>query len=272
MTPALEFRGISHRFGRSRTARAVLRDVNLSIVAGERHALIGPNGAGKSTLFNLACGTLAPRAGSIRLHGADIAGLAPHEISRRGLARSHQITSVFATLSVLDNLRCAIIAASGGRHAPYAFWRRLESMHEARAQAEAIAAIIGLAACLGQAAGELPYGAQRALELGIAVAGHTTEDAAHGDARSVILLDEPTAGMSLEESRATVELIRRVTAGRTLLLVEHDMDVVFGLADRVSVLAGGVIIATGTPDAIRRHAGVREAYLSPPPDAEASHA
>jgi branched-chain amino acid transport system ATP-binding protein len=272
MTPALEFRGIGHRFGRSNTAREVLRDVNLSITAGERHALIGPNGAGKSTLFNLACGTLTPRAGSIRLHGADIAGLAPYEISRRGLARSHQVTSVFATLSVLDNLRCAIVASRGGRHAPYAFWRRLDAMQAVRAQAETIAASIGLAACLGQAAGELPYGAQRALELGIAVAGHAADDAANRDTPGVILLDEPTAGMSLEESRATVELIRRVTVGRTLLLVEHDMDVVFGLADRISVLAGGAIITTGTPDAIRRHAGVREAYLSPAPNEGAAHA
>ena len=253
MTPALEFRGVSHRFGRSNTAREVLRDVNLSITPGERHALIGPNGAGKSTLFNLACGTLQPSAsrtapaGRILLNGKDIAGLAPHVISRRGLARSHQVTSLFPHLSVRDNLRCAVIGAD--RH-PYAFWRALEGMTAVRARAEAMSEAVGLAEQLDRSADELPYAAQRALEIGIALAG---------DAR-VILLDEPTAGMSQDESRGMVELIRRLTAGRTLLLVEHDMEVAFGLADRVSVLAGGALIATGTTDDIRSNAQVREAY------------
>ncbi len=255
MIAALEFRGISHQFGHrfgrglgpGSDMREVLRAFDLVITPGERHALIGPNGAGKSTLFNIACGALRPSAGRVILDGADITGLAPFEISRRGLARSQQVTSLFPHLSVRDNLRCAVLGARPDR---YAFWRALEGMADVRARAEAMAEAVGLAAQLDRSAGELPYAAQRGLEIGVALAG---------DAK-VILLDEPTAGMSQDESRAMVALIRRLTEGRTLLLVEHDMDVVFGLADRVSVLAGGALIATGTPEDIRRNPQVREVY------------
>ena len=251
MSTALEFRGIGRRFGDTE----VLRDVNLSIARGERHALIGPNGAGKSTLFNLASGTLHPGSGRILLGCADITGLAPFEISRHGLARSHQVTSLFANLSVLDNIRCAVLGARSDR---YAFWRPLEGQHGVRRRAEAVADAVGLLAQIDRSAGELPYAAQRALEIGVALAGDA----------SVILLDEPTAGMNQGESRAMVDLIRRTTQGKTLLLVEHDMDVVFGLADRVSVLAEGRIIATGTPDEIRADPAVRDAY----PSGESAHA
>ncbi len=251
MSAALEFRGINHHFGhrvgRSGAMREVLHEINLAITAGERHTLIGPNGAGKSTLFNIACGALRPNAGRVILNGTDITGLAPFEISRRGLARSQQVTSLFAHLSVRDNLRCAVLGADRRR---YAFWRPLEGLTAVRARAEAMAEAVGLAAELDRNAGELPYAAQRALEIGVALAG---------DAK-VVLIDEPTAGMNQDESRAMVALIRRLTEGRTLLLVEHDMDVVFGLADRVSVLAGGALIATGTPDEIRANTQVRDVY------------
>ncbi len=243
MSAALEFRGVTLRFG----ATVVLRDASLAVARGERHALIGPNGAGKSTLFNLACGTLRPDAGRILLDGTDIAGRPPFDISRRGLARSHQVTSLFGELSVLDNLRCAVL---GVRRDRYAFWRTLDGMPEVLARAETIADDVGLLGQRTRPARELPYAAQRALEIGVALAGDA----------SLLLLDEPTAGMSQDESRATVELIRRVCAGRTLLLVEHDMDVVFGLADRVSVLSAGSIIASGEPAAVRRHPAVAEVY------------
>jgi branched-chain amino acid transport system ATP-binding protein len=247
MSAALEFQGITHRFGSVRGHREVLGNVDLAIERGERHALIGPNGAGKSTLINLASGALAPTAGRIRLEGTDITGRAAHDIARTGLARSHQVTSLFGQLSVFDNLRCAVAAARGHRHT---FWRSLDRLHEVRERAEAIAADVGLSAHLEAMPAELPYGAQRALDIGLALAG---------DAR-VLLLDEPTAGMGTDESAATVELIRRLTAGRTLVLVEHDMDVVFSLADRISVLAGGRLVATGTPAEIRAHPAVLEAY------------
>ena len=259
MSATLEFIRVTHRFGAARSLREVLRDVDLAIPAGERHALIGPNGAGKSTLINLASAQLAPTAGSIRLDGADIAGLAAHDIARAGLARSHQVTSLFGHLSVLDNLRCAVAAARGYRST---FWHSFERLHGIRDRAEAVAADIGLSAQLGALPAELPYGAQRALDIGLALCN---------DAR-VLLLDEPTAGMGTDESAATVELIRRVSAGRTLLLVEHDMDVVFSLADRISVLAAGRLIATGTPAEIRAHAAVREVYPTDASITVAAHA
>ena len=250
MTPALELRQVGRRFG----ATQVLAGVSLAVMRGERHAIIGPNGAGKSTLFNLVCGTLRPNTGRILLDGADITSLAAFEISRRGLARSHQITSLFAHLPVFDNLRCAVL---GARRQCYAFWRPLQSMREVRERAEAVMAAVGLAQSRDTPAGELPYAAQRALEIGIAIAG----DAAEAGGAGVVLLDEPTAGMSQDEATAAVDLIRRATAGKTLLMVEHDMAVVFGIADRVSVLAGGALIATGTPAEIRANRAVRDAYL-----------
>jgi branched-chain amino acid transport system ATP-binding protein len=259
MNAALEFRGVSHRFGAGRGAREVLQHVDLRIAQGERHALIGPNGAGKSTLINLASGSISPAAGQIRLEGMDITGLAAHEVARAGLARSHQVTSLFGHLNVLDNLRCAVAAARDYRNV---FWSSLDRLHDVRARAEAVAADLGLSAQLASLPAELPYGAQRALDIGLALCG---------DAR-VLLLDEPTAGMGMDESAATAELIRRISSGRTLLLVEHDMDVVFSLADRVSVLAAGRLIATGTPAEIRAHPAVREAYPTETAAAPATHA
>jgi len=241
---ALELQDLQKSFGRT----AIIRGVSLQIRAGECHALIGPNGAGKSTLFNLISGRLAPDSGRILLGGTDITGRAPFEIYRRGLSRSFQITNIFHNLTVFENLRCAVLWTLGYR---YAFLRRLERLADARAQAEELIERIGLAQRRDAIASTLTYAEQRALELGITIAGGSP----------VILLDEPTAGMSRSETERTIELLRRLTAGRTLLMVEHDMEVVFGLAERISVLVYGQVIATGAPEQIRADTRVREAYL-----------
>jgi len=244
MDCALGLQDLHKHFGRS----PIIRGVSLALNVGERHALIGPNGAGKSTLFNLISGRLAPDRGRIELGGTDITGRAPFEIYRRGLSRSFQITNIFHNLTVFENLRCAVLWSLGYR---YAFWRRLEGLADARGHAEELIERIGLGARRDAIAATLTYAEQRALELGITIAGGS----------SVVLLDEPTAGMSRSETERTIGLLRRVTQGRTLLMVEHDMDVVFGLAERISVMVYGRIIATGTPEQIHADPQVREAYL-----------
>jgi branched-chain amino acid transport system ATP-binding protein len=244
MIPALALYGIEKRFG----ATQILRGVDLAIQPGERHALIGPNGAGKSTLFNLIAGGARPNAGRIDLFGAEITRLAPAAIARRGLARSFQSTSVFARLSVLDNLRCAAMLAERDRTR---WWQRFSGSRTVDARASQVLDAVGLSARRHVQAGTLSYAEQRALDLGIALAG-----GAH-----TLLLDEPTAGMNRAEAARAIELIRETTAGRTLLMVEHDMDAVFAIADRISVLVQGRIIASGTPAAIRADAAVRAAYL-----------
>ncbi len=247
---ALELRGVEKRFG----ATEIIRGVSLEIARGERHAIIGPNGAGKSTLFNLISGRYAPTRGSIRLDGEEIAGARPFAINRRGLARSFQVTNIFPRLSVFENLRCSVLWSLGYR---YSFWRNADALRDARECALATLEHIGLAARRDVPAGVLTYAEQRALEIGITIAG-----GAH-----VILLDEPTAGMSRGEADHAVALIRRVSEGRTLVIVEHDMSVVFGLANRISVLVYGEIIATDVPACIRDNAAVQAAYLGTLPDA-----
>ena len=244
MSPALELRNVEKSFGLT----AVIRDVNLKVAAGERHAIIGPNGAGKSTLFNLISGYMKPTTGSILLRDQVVSGLAPYEINRRGLSRSFQVTNVFANMTVWENLRCAVLWATGHR---YAFWKSVENLPEVRERTARILQDISLTARRDIPAGLLTYAEQRALEIGITIAGGA----------DVILLDEPTAGMSHAETERAVALIRRLTEGRTLLIVEHDMSVVFGLADRISVLVYGKIIASGTPEQIRNDPKVKEAYL-----------
>ncbi|WP_395062537.1 ABC transporter ATP-binding protein [Paraburkholderia silvatlantica] len=244
MTAALELRDVRKHFGRTE----IIRGVDLDIAKGERHALIGPNGAGKSTTFNLISGRMAPSAGTVKLNGVEIGGLPPYKINRMGLSRSFQVTNIFHRLSVFENLRCSVLWALGYR---YSFWHRLEQLRDARARAEEVLELIGLQSRHDTLAGLLTYAEQRALEIGITIAGGA----------EVILLDEPTAGMSRSESDHAVELIRRVTAGKTLVMVEHDMSVVFGLADRISVLVYGEVIATDTPQAIRHNRRVKEAYL-----------
>jgi branched-chain amino acid transport system ATP-binding protein len=244
MPAALELTDVRKSFGKT----SIINGVNLSIAQGERHAVIGPNGAGKSTLFNLISGRFPVSSGTIRLNGRDISGLPPQDISRAGLARSFQITNIFPKLSVYENVRCALLWALGYR---YSFWQRIGGLKDLRERAEAIVDMIGLARRRDTAAGVLSYAEQRALEIGITIAGGA----------DVILLDEPTAGMSHSETADAVALIRSVTEGKTLVMVEHDMSVVFGLADRISVLVYGEVIATGTPEEIRANRQVQEAYL-----------
>ncbi|MBR1211026.1 ABC transporter ATP-binding protein [Bradyrhizobium sp. JYMT SZCCT0180] len=244
MSSAIELRAVEKRFGNT----SVIRNVNLTVAPGERHALIGPNGAGKSTLFNLISGYMKPTAGSILLRDQVISGLPPYQINRRGLSRSFQVTNVFASMSVWENLRCAVLWATGYR---YAFWKNIDNLPDVRQRTTRVLENIGLTARRGVPAGLLTYAEQRALEIGITIAGGA----------DVILLDEPTAGMSHAETERAVALIRRLTEDRTLLIVEHDMSVVFGLADRISVLVYGQIIASGSPEEIRGNPKVKEAYL-----------
>jgi len=244
VTAALELREIAKSFGRTE----IIRGVDLAIERGERHAVIGPNGAGKSTLFNLVSGRFPVTSGRILLNGEDITGLAPYEINRKGLSRSFQVTNIFHRLSVFENIRCAVLWSLGYR---YSFWHRLNALADARSRSEEIMESIGLQRRRDTPAGVLSYAEQRALEIGVTIAGGA----------EVILLDEPTAGMNRTETAQAVELIRAVTRGKTLVMVEHDMSVVFGLADRISVLVYGEVIATDAPEAIRANRAVREAYL-----------
>jgi branched-chain amino acid transport system ATP-binding protein len=241
---AIELRALKKSFGKTE----IIRGVDLAIMKGERHAIIGPNGAGKSTLFNLISGRFPASSGEILLNGASIGGLPAYEINRRGLSRSFQITNIFHRLSVYENLRCAVLWSLGYK---YSFWRRLSTLKDAAERAEEVMEGIGMRRRRDTMAGLLSYAEQRALEIGITIAGGA----------DVVLLDEPTAGMNRGETAQAVELVRKVTDGRTLVMVEHDMSVVFNLADRVSVLVYGEVIATDTPERIRANAAVQEAYL-----------
>jgi branched-chain amino acid transport system ATP-binding protein len=242
--PAIELQAVHKSFGSTR----IIQDVSLAVPAGERHAIIGPNGAGKSTLFNLISGRYEVSAGRILLHGDDITNLRPYQINRKGLSRSFQVTNIFHNLSVYENIRCGVLWSAGYR---YSFWHRVGGLREVRLRAEEVMEQIGLARRRDVAAGTLTYAEQRALEIGITIAGGA----------NVILLDEPTSGMSRTETAQVVELVRSVTQGRTLVMVEHDMGVVFDLADRISVLVYGELLATGTPEEIRANGAVQEAYL-----------
>jgi branched-chain amino acid transport system ATP-binding protein len=244
MDNAIELQAVHKSFGRT----PIINGVDLAVAQGERHAIIGPNGAGKSTLFNLISGRFALSSGRIRLNGQDISGRQPQEINRRGLSRSFQITNIFPRLSVYENVRCAVLRSMGYG---YSFWHRVGALEPVRRRTTEIVERIGLGRRRDRAAGVLSYAEQRALEIGITIAGGA----------DVILLDEPTAGMSRSETADAVELIRAVTRGKTLLMVEHDMGVVFGLADRISVLVYGKVLATGTPTEIRANPAVQEAYL-----------
>ncbi len=241
---ALRLSDLRKNFGQTK----IIRGVDLEIAPGERHAIIGPNGAGKSTLFHLISARLPVTSGVIELKGENVVGLKPFEINRMGLSRSFQITNIFHNLSVFENLRCSVLWSLNYH---YSFWHRLGGLKDARQRAEAVMEDIGLESRRDTPAGILSYAEQRALEIGITIASGA----------DVILLDEPTAGMSNTETEEAVALIRRVTEDKTLVMVEHDMGVVFGLADRISVLVYGEIIATDTPAAIRCNAAVQEAYL-----------
>jgi branched-chain amino acid transport system ATP-binding protein len=250
---ALELKNVRKSFGKSE----IIRGANLQVPKGERFAIIGPNGAGKSTLFNLISGRFPVSSGDIVLNGNSILGKKPFEINRAGLSRSFQITNIFHRLSVYENLRCAVLWSLGYK---YSFWHRLNGLKDAHERAEQVLEQIGLRRRRDTQAGLLTYAEQRALEIGITIAGGA----------DVILLDEPTAGMSRSESDAAVELIRKVTVGKTLLMVEHDMSVVFGLADKIAVVVYGEVIACDTPQNIRGNAKVQEAYLGGHAPAEAA--
>jgi branched-chain amino acid transport system ATP-binding protein len=244
VTPILSLKEVRKNFG----AHEIIRGLTLAVHAGERHAIIGPNGAGKSTMFHLISGRLKVNSGTIEFRGADITRFKPYEINRRGLSRSFQINNFFPKLSVYENIRCAVLWPLGYR---YAFWRFIDRLKDVNERAAEVIEMIGLSARRDAPAGLLAYAEQRALEIGITIAGGA----------DVIMLDEPTAGMSRAETEQACALIRKVSAGLTLIMVEHDMSVVFELADRISVLVYGQIIASGTPQAIRANQAVREAYL-----------
>ena len=241
---ALELKDLRKSFGKTE----IIRGVNLAVRHGERIAVIGPNGAGKSTLFNLISGRFGASSGDILLNGSAINGLKPYEINRLGLSRSFQITNIFPKLSVFENLRCSVLWSLGYK---YSFWRFLSSLHDANARANELLQMIKLDKKHDVLAMNLTYAEQRALEIGITIGGGA----------NVILLDEPTAGMSRSETTRFIALIKQVTEGKTLLTVEHDMGVVFGLADKIAVVVYGEVIAFDTPEAVRANPLVQEAYL-----------
>jgi branched-chain amino acid transport system ATP-binding protein len=244
MTHALELKALRKNFGKTE----IIRGVDLSVEAGDRIAIIGPNGAGKSTLFNLISGRLAPTSGEVLLNGQRIDGKKPFEINRLGLSRSFQITNIFPKLSVFENLRCGVLWSLGYR---YTFLRFLSNLDDANERAEELLHQVHLEKKRHVLAVNLTYAEQRALEIGVTIAGGA----------GVILLDEPTAGMSKTETAHFIALIKQVTVGKTLLTVEHDMGVVFGLADKIAVVVYGEVIAFDTPAAVRANARVQEAYL-----------
>ena len=245
--PALRLTDVQKSFGPT----AVIMGVSLDVAAGTRHAIIGPNGAGKTTLFNLISGRFPLTTGHIALHGQRIDGLPPHEITRRGLSRSFQVTSIFSRMSVFENVRCGLLWSRGYR---YSFWHLLGRERALNEAAERLLADVNLEARRDLPAGLLSYAEQRALEIGITIAGGA----------DTVLLDEPTAGMSRTEADHAVALIRRITAGKTQVMVEHDMSVVFDLADVVTVLVYGQVIASGPPAEIRASRAVQDAYLGAP--------
>jgi branched-chain amino acid transport system ATP-binding protein len=246
-TYALELKDVRKNFGKTE----IIRGVNLAVAPGERIAVIGPNGAGKSTLFNLISGRFGPTSGDILLNGKAIQHKTPYEINRMGLSRSFQITNIFPKLSVFENLRCAVLWSLGYK---YTFFKFLSGLKDANERADQLLEMIRLDKKRDVLAVNLTYAEQRALEIGVTIAGGS----------DVILLDEPTAGMSKSETSRFIHLIKEVTVGKTLLTVEHDMGVVFGLADKIAVVVYGEVIAFDTPEAVRANAKVQEAYLGSP--------
>ncbi len=226
----------------------VLLGINLAIEKGERHSIIGPNGAGKSTLFNLVTGKYKPSKGRIIFKGEDITGWSPFKINRGGLARSFQIINIFPNMTVFENMRNAILSKTGMR---FNMISLLKGLNKIQDEANDLLETLGLMELSGIPAGELSYGQQRALEIGLTLATDP----------ELILLDEPTAGMSTDETREAVRLIDKITEGKTLVIVEHDMDVVFSISDRVTVLYYGEVLATGSPQEIREDQEVKKAYL-----------
>jgi len=241
---AIQLTNVCKSFGRTE----IIRGVTLTIPRGQRHAIIGPNGAGKTTLFNLISGRFPITSGQIMLNGRDIAGLAPQQINHLGLSRSFQITSIFPRMTVFENIRCGLLWSRGYK---YSFWHLLGGQRALNEAADQLLERLNLHTRRNLPAGLLSYAEQRALEVGITIAGGA----------DVILLDEPTAGMSHSETEYAQNLIRSISVGKTLLMVEHDMSVVFGLADIITVLVYGEVIASDTPANIRANRAVQVAYL-----------
>jgi branched-chain amino acid transport system ATP-binding protein len=244
LLPVLELKAVTRRFG-----GLVANDaIDLSIAAGEIHALIGSNGAGKSTLIAQIAGELVPTSGRIIFDGADVTALPAHKRALAGLAQTFQITSIFPALSVFENVALAAQAHCG--HS-FRFWTPVQTDAAVNTGAHAALQEAGLENKTGLLASDLSHGEHRQLEIAMALAGRP----------KLLLMDEPTAGMGPSESRDSIALIRRVARGRTVFLVEHDMDVVFALADRITVLDNGQVIASGAPDEVRASEQVRMAYL-----------
>ena len=241
---ALVLESLCKSFGKTE----IIRNANLDVQTGERLAIIGPNGAGKSTLFNLISGRLKPSSGSVRMNGEDISGTAPQLLARRGLSRSFQVSNLFAGLTVRENLMRALLRSHGYGVSPFRFPSGNKAL---RLDVDDLLERSDLTSRADTQAGALAYADQRSLEIAMTIAGDP----------SVVLLDEPTAGMSREETTRAIERIKQMTTGRTLVIVEHDMGVVFSLADRISVLVRGHVISTGTPEDIRNDPKVQEAYL-----------
>lgn len=240
----LETKGLYHDF----SGLQVLFDINFEVSEGERHAVIGPNGAGKTTLFNVITGTYRPSRGHVFFKGKEITGFKPHELARIGMGRSFQITSTFSRLTTFQNIRMGILSKRGIR---FNLFRKLDKMEDITKETDEVLARINLNAERDVPASLLSYGKHRSLEVSLAM---TTEP-------DLVMLDEPTAGMSRDETHHAVELIRRLTEGKTMVIVEHDMDVIFSLADRITVLHMGEILAVGPPEEIRSNQEVKDAYL-----------
>jgi branched-chain amino acid transport system ATP-binding protein len=240
----LETKGLYHDF----SGLKVLFDVNLEVREGERLAIIGPNGAGKTTLFNVITGTYQPSRGKVYFKGKEVTGFPPHSLVRRGMGRSFQITSTFSRLTAFQNIRMGILSRRGIRFNMFSF---LDKMDNVTRETDEVLKRINLDGERDIPANALSYGKHRSLEISMAM---STEP-------DLVMLDEPTAGMSVDETRTAVELIRRLTEGKTVVIIEHDMDVVFSLADRITVLHLGAILATGSPEEIRNNQAVKDAYL-----------
>ena len=244
MSDILKLSKVSKSFGPAQ----IIKNLDLNIKKGERHAIIGPNGAGKSTLFHLISGHYTPTSGSIVLNNEEIGSLDPHDINRKGLARSFQVTNIFPKMTVAENIRCGMLWAKDYK---YSIFKLVNNENELNKSTSEILEELNLNHCANIPAGLLSYADQRALEIGITIASGA----------DTIMLGEPTAGMSNSETERAVELIKKISEKRTLLIVEHDMGVVFDLADRISVLVYGEIICTDTPKKVRTNKKVQEAYL-----------
>jgi len=241
----LETKGL----GRSFEGFAALKGLDFSLANGEIHAIIGPNGAGKTTFFRLIFGEIPPSSGKVIFKGKDITGLSPWQICRLGIGRSYQITNIFPQLSIHENIRMAVQA----KRLVYNFWSSTDSFNTFHEKAINIMGEIGLESRMGEVAANLSHGEQRKLEIGLALASEP----------ELLLLDEPTAGMSMDETKQTVKLIQKIARERTLtiLMVEHKMDVVYAIADRITVFHQGSVLSTGSPDNIRNNEQVKSVYF-----------